>query len=181
MLTGGVLRRLNSRPLLLALLAAHSRAMAEVPLATQIAQLPPQQQGEIVVTGSRLPRRNLTAASPVTLIDKNEVKLEGTTNIEELLNELPQVAPSQGTFLSNGSTGTATVDLRSLGSTRTLVLVNGRRLGPGDPTQPVADLNIIPPTLIRRVEVLTGGASSVYGSDAVAGVVNFILDPTLDG
>ena len=155
--------------------------MADTPASTQIAELPPQQQAEIVVTGSRLPRRNLTAASPVTLVDSKEVRLEGTTNIEELLNELPQVAPSQGTFLSNGATGTATVDLRSLGASRTLVLVNGRRLGPGDPTQPVADLNIVPPTLIKRVEVLTGGASSVYGSDAVAGVVNFILDTSLDG
>ena len=117
----------------------------------------------------------------MTVVSGQETKFEGTTNIEELLNAMPQVAPTQGTFLSNGATGTATVDLRSLGPPRTLVLVNGRRLGPGDPTTPVPDLDIIPPTLVKRVELLTGGASSVYGSDAVAGVVNFILDTRLDG
>lgn len=115
------------------------------------------------------------------MIDSQEVKLEGTSNTEELLNELPQTAPTEGAFISNGASGTATVDLRSLGPPRTLVLVNGRRLGPGDPTQPSPDLNMIPPTLIKRVEVLTGGASSVYGSDAVSGVVNFILDKKLQG
>jgi outer membrane receptor protein involved in Fe transport len=135
----------------------------------------------IYVTGSRIPRPNLTATSPVTVIGQEEIKLQGTTNTEEILNELPQVAPGQGEFISNGATGTATVDLRNMGPPRTLVLVNGRRLGPGDPTQPVADLDMVPPTLIKRIEVLTGGASSVYGSDAVSGVVNFILDSSLDG
>jgi len=162
----------------------------EAPVAAQQpASIAPPQPDEatleitktIVVTGSRIPRVNLTSASPVTTVDNREVKFEGTTNIEELLNSLPQVAPTQGTFLSNGATGTATVDLRELGPPRTLVLVNGRRLGPGDPTQPAADLNIIPPTLIKRVEIVTGGASSVYGSDAVSGVINFILDTRLDG
>ena len=101
--------------------------------------------------------------------------------VEELLNRLPQVAPSQGAFISNGSTGTATVDLRNLGAERTLVLINGRRLGPGDPFSADPDINLIPTTLLERVEILTGGASSVYGSDAIAGVVNFILDTKLDG
>lgn len=135
----------------------------------------------IVVTGSRIPRPNLTAVSPVTVVGDEEVKLEGAILAEELLNQLPQVAPSQGSFINNGATGTATVDLRNLGAARTLVLINGRRLGPGDPTSPVADLNIVPTSLIQRVEVLTGGASSVYGSDAVSGVVNFILDTRLNG
>ena len=135
----------------------------------------------IVVTGSRIPRRNLTAVSPVTVVGKDEVVFQGVQSVEELLNRLPQIAPSQGLFTSNGATGTATVDLRSLGPARTLVLVNGRRLAPGDPFIPDPDVNLIPPTLIQRVEVLTGGATSVYGSDAVSGVVNFILDTRLDG
>jgi outer membrane receptor protein involved in Fe transport len=100
---------------------------------------------------------------------------------EEILNALPQVASDQGAFISNGATGTATVDLRGLGAARTLVLVNGRRLMPGDPFDPVPDINAVPTALIKRVEVLTGGATSVYGSDAVAGVVNFILETRLEG
>jgi iron complex outermembrane recepter protein len=155
----------------------------------QPASMAPPEGGEpaqeitrtIVVTGSRIPRPNLTAVSPVTVIGDEEVKLEGAIMAEELLNQLPQVAPSQGSFISNGATGTATVDLRNLGPARTLVLINGRRLGPGDPTSPVADLNVIPTSLIQRVEVLTGGASSVYGSDAVSGVINFILETRLNG
>ena len=135
----------------------------------------------IVITGSRIPRSNLTAVSPVTMIKSDEVKLEGATNVEEVLNALPQVAPSQGAFVSNGAIGIATVDLRNLGASRTLVLVNGRRLGPGDPGSPLPDINMIPASLIQRVEVLTGGATSVYGSDAVSGVVNFILDTKLNG
>ena len=136
---------------------------------------------QIVVTGSRIPRTNLTAVSPVTMIKSEEFKLEGATNVEEVLNQLPQVNPSQGEFVSAGAPGVATIDLRGLGAVRTLVLVNGRRLMPGDPRFPVADINSIPTPLIQRVEVLTGGAAAVYGSDAVAGVVNFILDTKLDG
>src|SRR5207249_10298146 len=86
-----------------------------------------------------------------------------------------------GSNVSNGATGAATIDLRGLGDKRTLVLVNGRRLMPGDPRSPVADINFIPAALIKRVDVLTGGASSVYGADAVAGVVNFIMDTNFTG
>jgi iron complex outermembrane recepter protein len=135
----------------------------------------------IVITGSRIPRTDLTAVSPVTIIKADEFKLQGATNAEEILNQLPQVNPSQGEFAPAGATGAATVDLRGLGSARTLVLVNGHRLMPGDPRFPVADVNSIPTSIIQRVEVLTGGAAAVYGSDAVAGVVNFILDTKIDG
>jgi outer membrane receptor protein involved in Fe transport len=134
-----------------------------------------------VVTGSRIPRTDLTAVSPVTMIRSEEFRLQGATNVEDVLNQLPQVNPSQGEFVSPGAKGTATVDLRGLGSVRSLVLVNGHRLMPGDPRYPEADVNSIPTSLIRRVEVLTGGAAAVYGSDAVAGVVNFILDTNLEG
>jgi iron complex outermembrane recepter protein len=135
----------------------------------------------IVVTGSRIARASLTAVSPVTIVKSQEFKLAGATNVEEVLNWLPQVNPSQGEFVSVGATGAATIDLRGLGAVRTLVLVNGHRLMPGDPRFPVADINSIPTSIVQRVEVLTGGSAAVYGSDAVAGVVNFILDTKFDG
>ena len=144
---------------------------------------PPQAEKtqQIVITGSRIPRPDFTAVSPVMTIKGEEFRLEGATNAEELLNQLPQVNPSQGEFFGAGATGAATVDLRGLGAVRTLVLVNGHRLMPGDPRYPIADINSVPAALIQRVEVLTGGAAAVYGSDAVAGVVNFIIGAKLDG
>lgn len=145
------------------------------------AQAPQPKDETIVVTGSRIPHPNLTATSPLTVVSSEEVKLEGAVLTETLINALPQVKPDQGDFISNGATGTATVDLRALGPSRSLVLINGRRLLPGDANYPAPDINFVPSSLIKRVEVLTGGASSVYGSDAVAGVVNFILDTKLKG
>ncbi|HKC03423.1 MAG TPA: TonB-dependent receptor [Sphingomicrobium sp.] len=139
--------------------------------------------GDIVITGSRIPQVNLTSPAPVTVVTSQDVKLTGTTRVEDLLNQLPSVGASQASGVSNGATGTAEVDLRYLGSKRTLSLINGRRLTPGDPnsSSQAADLNLIPASLIKRVEVLTGGASSTYGADAVAGVVNFIIDTNFTG
>ena len=142
--------------------------------------------GDIVVTGSRISNPNLTSASPITVVNAAEIKLQGATRIEDVLNSLPQSFAAQSSSVSNGSNGTATANLRNLGESRTLVLVNGRRLMPGNPssssTAPAAgDLNVIPQALIKRVDVLTGGAGSVYGSDAVAGVVNFVLDTNYEG
>src|SRR5207249_3805975 len=136
---------------------------------------------DIVITGTRIPQPNVTSASPVTVLSSQEIKLQGTTRTEDLINSLPQAFAAQGSNVSNGATGAATINLRGLGSVRTLVLVNGRRLMPGDPRSPVADINFIPSSLIKRVDVLTGGASSVYGADAVAGVVNFIMDTNFTG
>src|SRR3954453_19355380 len=136
---------------------------------------------EIIVTGSRIPQPNLQTASPVTTVTSQDVKLSGTTRAEDLLNSLPQVFSDQGSNVSNGATGTAEVNLRALGTKRTMVLVNGRRLVGGDPTDPSPDINFIPIQLVKRVDVLTGGASAVYGADAVAGVVNFIMDDTFTG
>jgi iron complex outermembrane recepter protein len=135
----------------------------------------------IIVTGSRIARPNLESVSPVTVIGAEEVKLLGVTRTEDLINTLPQAFAGQGGNLANGATGTATVDLRGLGAARTLVLINGRRLIPGDPRSPVADINTIPSALVQRVDVLTGGASAVYGADAVSGVVNFIMDTKFEG
>jgi iron complex outermembrane receptor protein len=136
---------------------------------------------EIVVTGSRIPQKNLTEVSPVTTVNNQTVKLQGVTNVEDLINNLPQAFADQGAFESNGSAGIADIDLRGLGAQRTLVLIDGKRVQPGDPTIPVADINFIPPGLIDHVDVLTGGASAVYGSDAVAGVVNFVMKHNFEG
>jgi outer membrane receptor protein involved in Fe transport len=139
---------------------------------------------EIVVTGSRIPTPNLTSVSPVTAIGSAEIKAQGVTRVEDMINSLPQAFAAQGGSISNGSNGTATVNLRNLGASRTLVLIDGRRLGPGNPSQAtaaVADLNFIPSSLVERVDVLTGGASAVYGADAVAGVVNFIMKKDYEG
>ncbi len=102
--------------------------------------------------------------------------------IEDLIRTMPQVFAGQNSTIANGASGTATIDLRYLGAWRTLVLINGRRMSPGDASGGYApDLNVIPAPLVKRVDVLTGGASTVYGSDAVAGVVNFIMDTDFDG
>ncbi len=141
------------------------------------------EKGErIEVTGTRIPSPNIESTSPIAVIGAEDIKFEGVRNVENLLNNLPQVFAAQGSSISNGSSGTATVNLRGLGSNRTLVLVNGKRMPAGSPNGPyAADLNQIPAPLIERVEVLTGGASAVYGSDAVAGVVNFILKDNFEG
>jgi len=135
----------------------------------------------VVVTGSRIPQQGLYAPSPVTAVGQQELKFEGTVGVESLLNNLPSVFANQTAGVSNGASGTATVNLRDLGTVRTLVLVNGTRLMPGDPLTPAADLNTIPAALVDHVEVLTGGASAVYGSDAMAGVVNFIMRRDFEG
>src|SRR5690349_17064943 len=137
----------------------------------------------VVVTGSRLVSPNLQAISPVTALSAEEIVKTGRSTIEDVINELPQVFAAQGANVSNGSNGTATVNLRGLGSNRTLVLINGRRLGPGDPgsTTFASDINMVPTALVERVELLTGGASSVYGADAVGGVVNFIINRKFEG
>src|SRR4051794_25425698 len=139
---------------------------------------------EIVVTGTRIPTPNLTSVAPVTSVTAADIKAQGVTRVEDLLNSLPQSFAAQGSNVSNGSNGTATVNLRGLGSNRTLVLVDGRRLQAGNPTSGIgsiaADLNFIPTALVERVDVLTGGASAVYGADAVAGVVNFIMNKNFE-
>ncbi|MEO1245730.1 MAG: TonB-dependent receptor [Pseudomonadota bacterium] len=137
---------------------------------------------EIVVTGSRIATdANLVTSSPVTTLDADEILHRGITRVEDLVNSLPQVTPEFTSTVSNGATGTATLDLRGLGSKRTLVLTNGHRMGFGNPFELAVDVNQIPTQLIDRVELLTGGASSVYGADAVAGVVNFITKRDFEG
>ena len=140
---------------------------------------------EVVVTGSRIPQPNLTSVSPISAVTAQDFKLTGATDTIDTLNQLPQV----GTGLTNtpnplsGSSGFTTVNLRSLGAVRTLVLEDGKRLMPGDPTGGgiAPDLDTIPNSLIDRVEVVSGGASAVYGSDAISGVVNFVMKHNFQG
>lgn len=135
---------------------------------------------EVVVTGSRIKRADFTSNAPVATIGSDQIDITGTINTESLLNTMPQMVPGFDRTSNNPGNGTATVDLRGLGSSRTLVLVNGTRANPTTQSGTV-DINNIPAALIDRVEVLTGGASAVYGSDAVAGVVNFILKDDFSG
>ena len=135
----------------------------------------------IVVTGSRIRTANLEGTSPVTQVTSADIATQGVTRVEDLINQLPQAFAAQNATVSNGATGTATVNLRGLGSARTLVLVDGRRLPYGGVTNSAADLNQIPAAMVERVEILTGGASAVYGSDAIGGVVNFIMKKDFEG
>ena len=141
----------------------------------------PTEIDEVVVTGSRIPQANLITTSPVTQVTGEDIDVAGVTRVEDLISQLPQAFAAQNSTVSNGASGTATVSLRNLGSSRTLVLIDGRRMGYGSPNDDAADLNQIPEQLVERVEVLTGGASAVYGSDAVAGVVNFIMKKDFEG
>lgn len=139
---------------------------------------------EVVITGSRIPQANLSSTSPISVVSNTELKYEGTTDAIQALDQLPQTSGDLNNTpnpLGQGE-GITTVNLRGLGSARTLVLQDGKRLQPGDPTVGgVVDIDQIPSQLIDRVEVLTGGASAVYGSDAIAGVVNFVMKHDYQG
>lgn len=163
------------------LLGLGGPAMAQVPEDAEAEEPPSSFEEEITVTGTLIPRPTLEALSPVATLEPETIQASGITRLEDLLISLPQVFSAQNSTIANGATGTATVDLRDLGSVRTLVLVDGHRLPPGDRYAITPDLNFIPAFLVERVDILTGGASSVYGADAVAGVVNFVLDTDFEG
>ena len=149
-------------------------AMIATPVYAQDNDEGASEDNRIVVTGSRIQQRNVETAAPVAVVDAEEFELSGTVNVENVINTLPQVIPGTTAFSNNPGNGASTLNLRGLGSTRTLVLVNGRRWVSFDVNQ-VVDLNTIPSFLIESVDVVTGGASAVYGSDALGGVVNFRL------
>jgi outer membrane receptor protein involved in Fe transport len=139
----------------------------------------------IVVTGSRIAAPQLTSVSPLQVIDAQDIDTSGAPNLQAVLLEnpafgTPAISRTNSNF-STSSAGVATVDLRNLGSDRTLVLVDGRRFVAGIPGTATVDLNTIPAQFIERVDVLTGGASAIYGSDAVAGVVNIIYKKNFEG
>ncbi len=177
--------RLLASTLLVGAMTATAPALAQVGTPTN--QIDTSANGEvvpagsdIVVTGSRIKRRDLETAAPITVVSQEEFRLQGSVNVETVLNQLPQVIPGATAFSNNPGGGVATLDLRGLGPTRTLVLVNNRRYMFYDASQ-LVDLNTIPTFLIEGVDTVTGGASAVYGSDAVSGVVNFRLRTDLSG
>lgn len=133
----------------------------------------------ITVTGSRIKSQTFTASSPITEITAEEFKHFGATNVDDLVNQYPQVDMVFDNFQNNGSWGHPIISMRGLGPDRTLTLVNGRRL-PFSSNE-VSDPSIVPTAMIKRVDILSGGASAVYGADAVAGVVNFVLDDKFEG
>ena len=158
-------------------------ALAGVSAPRAIAQGPGGEAADIVtVTGSLIARDgNLVETSPVTSVGAEAFDIQGTLRVEDLINNLPQAFAAQGQNIANGASGTASINLRGLGSSRTLTLMNGRRLPYGSTNIYAPDVNFIPAALVQRVDVLTGGASATYGADAVAGVVNFVLDTGFDG
>ena len=135
---------------------------------------------EIVVTGSRIKRRDFHSPSPISTISRDEILFSGQGTLEELLNQMPQVMPDVGRTSNNPGDGTAGLNLRGLGAGRTLVLLNGRRVAPSGIGSAI-DVNNLPQALMERVEVITGGAATVYGSDALAGVINFITRQDYEG
>ncbi len=157
-----------------------SLALGATSVSAQDADTDGEEFEEVVVTGSRIVRRDLSAPSPISTVDASEFKFTGAQNVEQVLATLPQTIPGFGGSSNNPGNGTATVNLRGLGASRTLVLVNGRRYLQSNQAG-VVDLNTIPSSLIERVEVVTGGASAVYGSDALGGVVNFVMKSDFEG
>ncbi|WP_332817099.1 TonB-dependent receptor domain-containing protein [Sphingopyxis sp.] len=129
--------------------------------------------GEIVVTGTLIRNPNLEQSTPVNVTTSDAIELKQSNVAEEVLREMPGVVPNMGSAVNNGNTGGSYVDLRGLGSTRNIVLLNGNRVAPSDVNGRV-DLNNIPLALIERVDALTGAAVTTYGADAITGVVNFI-------
>jgi outer membrane receptor protein involved in Fe transport len=128
---------------------------------------------EVVVTGTRITTDGFESVSPVEVITLEEINVTGQTRIEDVLNQFPQIETAGNSFTSTSS-GVSTLDLRGLGASRTLILLNGRRMAPGSIYSEVPDVGQMPLSMLERVDVLTGGASAVYGSDAIAGAVNFI-------
>jgi len=136
---------------------------------------------EVLVTGSRLTKSNVTSSVPLVQIGAEEINSRGVARIEDMVNILPNVFVSQTAEVANGATGTSTLNLRGLGSSRTLVLIDGKRLPFGSPFSSSANVDMVPARMVERVDVVTAGASAVYGSDAVAGVVNFITKKDFEG
>jgi outer membrane receptor protein involved in Fe transport len=160
-------------------------AAAQTEPAPASAEVPTDAESEvgdaIVVTGSRLTRRDIEAISPLTLVGAETLQAQGAVTLETAINQFPQLAPDTTSSTNqSGGSGVLSVDLRGLGAVRTLVLVDGRRYAPGDITG-LTDLAMIPDLMVERVEIITGGASAVYGSDAIAGAVNFVLRRNFNG
>ena len=155
--------------------------------ATNLATENPEAGGEIIVTGSRIRRPDFTTPNPVISVGSDQIEQSGTTNLTDFLTGYPALqgsstsADNSGSGAGIGATGLNLLNLRNLGTDRTLVLVDGRRHVAGVPGSQAIDINTIPSDLVERVDVLTGGASAIYGADGVSGVVNFVLKRNFEG
>jgi iron complex outermembrane recepter protein len=184
-----LLSSVAKRALALTVMATLAAAVHVQSAAAQaaVSPTPADDEGEIVVTGSRIARPELSVANPIVAITAEAIEKSGQVNITDFLLRNPALTASVGGSLSGGAdaglgeTGVNVLDLRNLGADRTLVLVNGRRHVAGVPNTASVDINSIPQDLIEKVDVLTGGASAIYGADGVSGVVNFILKRNFDG
>jgi outer membrane receptor protein involved in Fe transport len=167
------------------LMAVSVTGIASAQQAPETPEVKPE-ENKVIVTGSRLASGGYLAPTPVTVVDQQELKLTGTQNLEVLLSDTPQFtanqlsSPTANTVQAGQPSGTSTLNLRNLGPTRNLVLVNGRRFAITGPDF-TTDINTIPSALVKRIETVTGGSSAVYGSDAISGVVNFIMRDNFEG
>jgi iron complex outermembrane recepter protein len=163
--------------------AARSQAVSTAPAGDALT--------EITVTGSRISLPNMTSTSPIQVVTEKDIQVSGKIDVGDVILQLPQNFNNSFSDFNNRTSaltvagGLATADLRGLGPQRTLVLVNGRRLGAADANtanpNPAPDLDQIPTPLIERIDVVTGGASATYGSDAIAGVINFVMKRNFEG
>ena len=166
---------------LTALAMASQLALAQAPAATATDEPMAESLERVTVTGTRIKSLAQTATSPVAQVGADQISMWRATTVEDFSTKLPQLASGvNGTSAGSDAFGAQTLDLRNLGQSRTLVLINGTRAVPFSIRNAV-DVNFIPATLIKRVDLLTGGAAAVYGADAVAGVVNFIMNDTFEG
>ncbi|WP_233999740.1 TonB-dependent receptor domain-containing protein [Porphyrobacter sp. TH134] len=174
-----LLRQTGWASLAIALASTATPAIAQ-DAAVEDAEATAEASESIVVTGSRISNPNLELSSPVSFVSEDDIAFQQPVSIEQVLRQLPSAVPSIGAQTNNGNNGSSRLNLRGLGTNRNVILLNGRRVTPRD-TDGVVDLNVIPIALLKRVDVLTGGASTVYGADAVAGVVNFITRDDFEG
>ncbi|MCB2062665.1 MAG: TonB-dependent receptor [Novosphingobium sp.] len=176
---------MKTNKLVRATLLASAASACIVAVAPAYAQDASSEEGDvIIVTGSRIARQDVDAPIPVAIISAETITEQGATNIQDILNELPQIGRGISRTSSNfqtAATGVSTVNLRNMGESRTLTLVNGRRFISGLAGDSAVDVNNIPVDFVERVDVITGGASAVYGSEAIAGVVNFVLKDKFEG
>ena len=136
----------------------------------------------VIVTGSKIKRSDLETSQPVLSITREDIAATGVSQLGDILQNLASGGAAINQSFNNGGTGSTLVDLRDLGPNRTLVLVNGRRYAPdGVILSGAVDLNSIPTSIVERIEVLKDGASTIYGSDAIAGVINIITVDRFDG
>ncbi len=174
------MKSFNKRRISLAVTAALGATIAT----GAVAQDAPEGEGlveEVLVTGSRLTKSNIESSVPLVQVGSEEINARGVTRVEDIVNILPNVFVAQTAEVANGATGTSTLNLRGLGANRTLVLIDGKRLPFGSPFSSAANVDMVPAQLVERVDVVTSGASATYGSDAVAGVVNFITKRDYEG